>query len=91
MKQLDLGLQGSQTPIHRERDCPKNVSFGAWSSFLDDVCLRGGVQFTHEGIIGFLHRISPEFQMVKSLDELNAVHLVRMESEVTDSRWKLGG
>ena len=37
MKQLNLGLQGSQTPIHRERDCPKNVSFGAWSSFLDDV------------------------------------------------------
>ncbi len=88
MDQLKLNLIGGETPIHRERDRPKAISIGGWSSFLDDVCLRGGLRFTHEGIIEFLHRVAPEFRTVQSIAELTSAHLIRMEFAASMKPWE---
>jgi hypothetical protein len=82
MTQLPLAFRNSETPIHRERDRPKQISLQGWSAFLDDVCLRGGVSFTHQGLLRVLWKVAPEHQAVDCLKKLTAVHLMAIETAV---------
>ena len=86
MNQLKLPFK-SPTRIHRERDRPKAVSMRGWSRFLDDVCLRRGIEMTHERLITLLHCAGMEFRHIGSLSEFNSVHLTRIESWLDRQMW----
>ena len=79
--QLRLDFSASQeTPMHRERDRPKSCGPVEWSNWIDRICVRGGVKFTHESLLRDFYACCPQHRAaVLEIRDLTNVHMTHWE------------
>ncbi len=62
--------------LHRERDCPKGLTYRHWSEIIDLVCVRGCVPFDEDSVLADIKRCVPitrsTLNQLEDLDEVDA-------------------
>lgn len=81
-----------ERPLHRERDRPASFrtsrQLAWWDSWIDRICVRGGVPFTHEGLLRDYHRhVKDSSLQLDNIRDLDTVRLSRWESAWERRGW----